>query len=308
MFQYKLYDISTAFYDVKYIHNSYLQVIYDTGIISFSIFMLVVLIGGVKLSKSKNINRNYLMLAYLTILVHSAMDFDLSFSIFLIILVMLVALGEIEVINNKKKKIRNQHNEKKVFVLSKYFYIALSTISIYLIFFEGSIVLGNYLMDYNSNAADKIFNFSNNISFERDYRGYFNRARVKKNIYDEGKDNKDLEEAISLLETSKKINPYDPMVIWNLSYIYEALGDTDKALKYGEEVVEREKFYPGAYIKQHDYLIKLYSESGDKKYEDKIRALEEYYYKNYNNINKRAKYMNNQLQENYDDIRNEDLD
>ena len=76
--------------------------------------MLVVLIGGVKLSKSKNINRNYLMLAYLTILVHSAMDFDLSFSIFLIILVMLVALGEIEVINNKKKKI-SQHNEKFFF-------------------------------------------------------------------------------------------------------------------------------------------------------------------------------------------------
>lgn len=37
MFQYKLFENATAFYDVKYIHNSYLQVVYDTGVICFII-------------------------------------------------------------------------------------------------------------------------------------------------------------------------------------------------------------------------------------------------------------------------------
>jgi len=68
--------------------------------------------------------------------------------------------------------------------------------------FEASIVIGNYLIDDNLNLADNIFKFSNNISFNRDYRGYFNRAQIKKNIYDKSKDNKYLEDAINLLARS----------------------------------------------------------------------------------------------------------
>ena len=90
--------------------------------------------------------------------------------------------------------------------------------------------------------------------------------------------------------------------------MHELLDEDEKALDYGQEVLERERFYPEAYIKQHDYLMNLYSKTGDEKYETKVKELEEYYYKNYNELNKRAKYMNNQLQENYDDIRSENLD
>ncbi|MDU2155629.1 C39 family peptidase, partial [Clostridium sp.] len=125
---------------------------------------------------------------------------------------------------------------------------------------------------------------------------------------DKSNDDKYLKEGISLLEISKEINLYDPMVTWNLSYMHELLDEDEKALDYGQEVLERERFYPEAYIKQHDYLMNLYSKTGDEKYETKVKELEEYYYKNYNELNKRAKYMNNQLQENYDDIRSENLD
>lgn len=316
MFQYKLYEDSTAFYDVKYIHNSILQLAYDTGIINAIIFIGVIIYGLIILLKSKNKDKNYMVLAYISILLHSLLDFDLSFSTFPIILMMLVTLGEIKQEDKsleKKTKKNEVHKELEVeiknkFKINKYIYIILCAISIYFIIFEATIVLGRYLMDINNNLADNTFSFSNSISFKRDYRGYFDRAQVKKSIYDATKDDKNLREGISLLETSKEINPYDPMIVWNLSYIYEALGEHDKALEYGQEVLERERFYPQAYIKHHDYLMKLYSEISDKKYEDKINELEEYYYKNYKELSKRAKYMNNQLQEDYDDIRSNSLD
>lgn len=320
MFQYKLFDNATAFYDVKYIHNSYLQVAYDAGIINLIIFITVILIGLFKLIKSNNIYKNYLILAYLTILLHSLLDFDLSFSTFPVILVMLVVLGNVEVLDNKKIKNSKEINitkeinkSKEINIyegvnLSKYLYIGISVISIYLIIFETSIVMGNYLIDYNSNWAYKIFSFSNSISFNRDYRGYFNGAQAKKNLYDKTNDEDYLKEGIKLLEISEKINPYDPMVAWNLSYLHEELGHNLEALKYAEKVLERERFYPGVYIKLYDYLMKLYGETGDRNTEYKLKYLETIYYINYEELNKRAKYMNNQLQENIDDIRSKNLD
>ncbi|MDU5105825.1 O-antigen ligase family protein [Clostridium sp.] len=308
MFQYKLFDNATAFYDVKYIHNSYLQVAYDTGIINLIIFLAVILIGLFKLIKSKNEDKNYLILAYLTILLHSVLDFDLSFSTFPIILAMLVVLGDIEVLDKKKSKESKEINKNEGINLSKYLYIGMSALSIYFIIFESSIVIGNYLIDVNTNLADKIFSFSNSISFNRDYRGYFNGAQAKKNLYDKTNDENYLKEGIKLLETSKKINPYDPMVEWNLSYLHESLGQNAAALKYAENVVDRERFYPGAYIKLYDYLMKLYGETGDRNTEYKLKNLEITYHVNYEELNKRAKYMNNQLQENIDDIRSKNID
>lgn len=314
MFQYKLFDNATAFYDVKYIHNSYLQIAYDTGIINLIIFIVVILIGVYKLFKSKNESKNYLILAYLTVLLHSVLDFDLSFSTFPIILMMIVALGEIDLLEKKKSKIKNkieineEDNKNKVISISKYLYIVISVVSIYFIIFESSIVLGNYLIDVNTNLSDKIYSFSNNISLQMDYRGYFNRAQAKKNLYDQSKDKNYLKEGIDLLEISKKINPYDPMVEWNLSYVHETLGHNLEAIKYAENVVKRERFYPGAYIKLYDYLMKLYGETGDRNTEYKLKNLEITYHVNYEELNKRAKYMNNQLQENIDDIRSKNID
>ncbi len=323
MFQYKQFDNATAFYDVKYIHSSYLQVGYDTGIINLIIFLAVILIGLYKIFKSNNVDKNYLILAYLTILLHSILDFDLSFSTFPVILVMLVVLGDIEVLDKKKRKVPKETNKKafkesnKAFkernknegiILSNYLYMGIAAISIYFVIYESSIVLGNYIIDVNANLADKIFSFSNSISFKRDYRGYFNRAQAKKNIYDETKDENYINEGIDLLETSKKINPYDPMVEWNLSYLHESLGNNLEAIKYAENVVERERFYPGAYIRLYDYLMKLYGETGDRNTEYKLKKLEITYYVNYEELNKRAKYMNNQLKENFDDIRSENID
>ncbi|WP_322382363.1 hypothetical protein, partial [Clostridium perfringens] len=136
------------------------------------IFIAVIIIGLVIIFKSKGKNRNYLLLAYITIMIHSALDFDFSFSTMTILLMFLVVLCENDI---------NQGSIK----IHKGLYIDLATISNYFILYEVSIVLGKYLIDVNSNLSDKILGFSNSISLKRDYRGYFYKAQVKKNQYDE---------------------------------------------------------------------------------------------------------------------------
>ena len=306
MFQYKLYSDATAFYDVKYIHNSFLQVAYDTGIINFIIFIGIIILGLISVIKSKMKYKDYLILAYVSILGHSLLDFDLSFSIFLIILVFSKALIELEHGYKKNKEIIvNIHSRIAAKNLCYVFIVCLST---YLIIYESTILLGKYTLDVNSKLAVNILNVANKISFNKDYRGYFYKADALRNIYSENEEKNYLEEAIYTLEVAKNINKYNPMVIWNLSYLYEEIGDNEKALEYGEELLERERFYPGVYIKQHDYLMRLYGETGDIKYEKQIKELEDFYYKSYSELNKKSKYMNNQLQENYDNIRSEKID
>lgn len=310
-FQYKSYNDASAFYDVKYIHNSFLQVLYDNGMINFILFMLIIIIGIISIIKSKVKYKNYLALAYISILGHSLLDFDLSFTTLIILIVFLIVLSE-ENTNNKKDKIliKTKENQKIIIKLEKILYSLILIFILYLGIVEGGLILGKLFLNRNDNLASSILKNVNKISFNKDYRGYFYRADALRNIYnEESSGNKEyLEEAIDELKISREINSYDPRVLWNISYLYEKIGDSQNALKYGQEVLEVERFYPGAYIKQYDYLMKLYGETEDKKYENQIKELEDLYYKNYKEINKKAIYMNNQLQENYDDIRSSRID
>lgn len=317
MFQYKLYQDASAFYDVKYIHNSFLQVIYDNGIINFVIFMTIIVIGLISVIKSKANYKNYLILAYISIMIHSLLDFDLSFAIFLILIAILIILGDRDYKDELKDKKEDKHNEKiiqsvtrkeeikTIIRIRRILYSIILIVVLYLGVFEGGILLGRELLSGNNKVAANVLKNINKLSLNKDYRGYFYRADALRNIYNENKDEnrKSLEEAINSLEISKEINIYDPRVTWNLSYLYEEMGDREKALKYGEQVVKSERFYPGVYIKQYDYLMSLYEETEDIEYLKSIEELEGFYYKNYKELNKRAKYMNEQLQENYDNIR-----
>lgn len=356
MFQYKQYEAASAFYDVKYIHNSFLQIFYDTGIINFIIFMIIIIIGFIAIIKSTAKFKDYLLLSYISILLHSILDFDLSFTIFLILLVFLKVLSEKNYkkefnrnnLNlNKEKGKSNNKNEiskeknnidyvlNKKTTIKKASYIIILLLIIYLSTFEVTLQIGKEILDKNNNLASNLLNTANKISFNKDYRGYFYRADVLRNINKENQDagneinnienNKYLNEAIESLEIAKNINPYDPRVSWNIAYLYEEIGDSEKALTYWEEVLEKEKFYTEAYIKKYDCLIKLATrnsgndsevdikENKDEvneniKYKKQLDELEKLYYENYRELNKRAKYMKNQLQENYEDIRNENVD
>ncbi|NKF06663.1 O-antigen ligase family protein [Clostridium gasigenes] len=291
MFQYKLYDNASAFYDVKYIHNSILQTSYDIGVIGGILFLLIFIYGFFILYKSDNRNRMFLLSAYISIFLHSLMDFDFSYSTFGILWVMIILLG------SKGEKINLHNYIKKI-------YSVLLIIVIYLGMFEGTLVIGgNFTVNNNIEMANRFYNIGERISLERDYRASFKKAEGYKLLYDKNGNENSLKDSLEELKNSQDINLYDPRILWNMAYIHEKLGDTNKSMDIRNELLEIERFYPEAYIVQHDYLIKLYAETKNEKYIEMIEALEDYYYKNVKELNPKAKYMKNQLKESYDDIR-----
>ncbi|MGV2686039.1 hypothetical protein GNF82_17120, partial [Clostridium perfringens] len=159
------------------------------------------------------------------------------------------------------------NEDNKEIINRRIAYIPVIALATFLLLYEGTLLLGEKAMKYNLNSfAENCFNVANKISFQLDYRGYYNEAQLYKNLYDEDKNEDSLLESLDLLKTCEKINKDDPRILWNISYIYEKLGDADNTEKYMELVLEKEKYYKDAYIRYQDYLIKAYGKTNDNKY------------------------------------------
>ena len=280
-FQYKSYEGATAFYDVKYVHNSLLQVTFDMGVIGGLLFLIIIIIGFKLMLKQ---NKNILSITlYASIVIHSLLDFDMSYSTFGILLVMIVTL------NSKEEEILDLKFKNLVT-------IPMAIILVYLGVFEGSIALGKSLLVNNkTQASNSAFTMANNISFDLDYRGYFNEAQGYKKLYDENNDEGYLNEALDLLTKSNKINKDDPRILWNITYIYMKLDNEEKVLEYMEELLTRERYNKEVYSLYYDYFNEKKELKKEEKYSiilDIIKAKQEDSLKK---LNAKSVYMNNQL-------------
>ena len=282
MFQYKQYGDSTAYYDVKYIHNSVLQIGYDIGIIGAIVFIALLIIGIVVIIKGTN--KRLLVYGYITIFLHSLIDFDFAYSTIGLLFVMLVLLSE-----NGDKYI--------YFKISKVILVILLFVVTYLTMFEGSLAIAKiFSINNNSSIAIRFYNISDKIRvIGSDHRGYYGKAEVYKKIYDDTNDISKLEESLSLLMKAEKINEYDPRVTWNLAYIYINIGDDKNAIKYMDKMIEQYRFYNGAYDMYCEYLKRRYIDTGNLEYKNIQNRVEKYKDVNLKKLNFKSKYMNNQL-------------
>lgn len=287
MFQYKLYDNASAFYDVKYIHNSILQTSYDIGVIGGVVFLSIIIYGLFIIYKGNKENKIFLLGAYISIFIHSLMDFDFAYSIFYILLVIIVVLGSDG----------EQINLEKVI---KIIYILILIPAIYLAIFEFTLSVGKVaFINNNSNLAEEFYSIGRTLALQKDSRPTFNLGEAYKNLYDITGDEGYIENSLEMLGEAKNINPYNPMILWNMAYIYEKLGEVEETIEIRNKVIEKEKFYIEAYNVEYNYLKFLYDKTYDNKYKDMIKKLEESYNKNLKKINPKAKYMKNQLKENF---------
>ena len=206
------------FYDVKYIHNSILQTSYDIGVIGGILFLSIFIYGFFILYKSIiEIECFYYQRIY-TIFLHSLMDFDFSYSTFGILWVMIILLG------SKGEKINLHNYIKKI-------YSVLLIIVIYLGMFERTLVIGeNFTVNNNIEMANTFYNIGERISLERDYRTSFKKAEGYKLLYDKNGNENSLKDSLEELKNSQDINSYDPRILWNMAYIHEKLGDTNKSM------------------------------------------------------------------------------
>lgn len=294
MFQYKLYDNASAFYDVKYIHNSFLQVAYDIGVPGFIAFIFFFVVGIIIITKDrKNINNKYMLLAYITIFIHGALDFDFSYSTFGIFAILFIVLS------NPSGKVKNISLKLKAPSLTFILVCATYLLSVESIYIVGNILQNNGQIEF----SNTLYEFQDKITLSRDYRGSFRKAQGYKFYYDNNNSQEELKKALEELEEAKGINNYDPRVLWNMSYICEKLGNEEDALDLKKQVIKAERFNPEVYVMCEDYLKDRYNATKREEYMDMIEDLKSYYYENLKLINPRSIYMKNQMTNKFENIR-----
>lgn len=82
-YSYKIYELQTGMYQTKFIHNDYLQMALDIGIIPLIVF-IIFLIKSIFSKKNTTLNKSILI----TIMLHMFLEFDLQFMIIFYILIM----------------------------------------------------------------------------------------------------------------------------------------------------------------------------------------------------------------------------
>lgn len=334
MFKYKSYYTASAFYDVKYLHNSILQVAYDNGLIVCMLFIVLIIYSFVNILKNKHKNTLLFAGLYISIFVHSLMDFDFSFSTFSILFVFIIVLNnklsefeqlEVEVQShsqsNKKSNysltknklntkfstnittntnidfnvgfvnsytLNNKSNIFNIF-LNRVLLICILLFSIYLTLFEGSISLGKvFATNNNYKQSNSFYSFASKISCGLDGQSYFYSAENFKELGD-------LNSSLEYLNKASTIYPFDPMIKWNMAYIYEELGNDSKVIELRNELLNIEKYNNELYSVYRQYLNKKYIETNDESYVNLLNLVDLQYKEAQKTINKRAKYIKNQI-------------
>lgn len=299
-FEYMQYGEQSAFYDVKYIHNSMLQIGYDLGILGMIIFLCIAIYGAYILYNIKGDSRKYFLPIYLSIFFHSILDFDFSYPTIFIIFVMLIGLargGEKETNYFKSStKVKNEKYAKNLNtkVISGMISVVI-VFSVYLISVNFiNLIAGSLESSGKLQSALSLYRVEERFTIKNP-KIYGAIAQVYNNMYENSKDDEVLKICIENLKKAESINPYNPIILGNLAFSYEKLGDEKQAISYYEEFIAKEKYYHEIYVMYKDFLDKRYNLTKHSFYKDKAEELKKIYKQNQSTLNHRAKYMKDQM-------------
>lgn len=105
--QYNYEEIQSYQYSTTEVHNFALQLFIENGIIGFSLLVIIILYVIIKILKEKKINE--IDFAFIILILHSIVDFDLSFYVIMVIWILLFTLStqNNRTVNNKTKNTVN---------------------------------------------------------------------------------------------------------------------------------------------------------------------------------------------------------
>jgi hypothetical protein len=98
-FETKLMQVQDSFYETKYVHNHYLQVLLETGVVGLIAYLAMLCYAAFLLLRSRRrVDENAddaipLFASLLLIVLHTAIDFELSFEWFLVVFYILLAIA-----------------------------------------------------------------------------------------------------------------------------------------------------------------------------------------------------------------------
>jgi O-antigen ligase len=282
-YEYSQYLYKSAFYESKYIHNIFLQNLYDFGVIGALLFLAFVLYGGYTIAVSSHKYKKGLLAIYIAVMIHGMWNFDIVFPIVFVFISIIVAFcsgtREIVVMNRLVRPLA-----LVVFL----FFILLAV-------HEGTIRVADMsIRKEKPLMAQTLITLQRHMNIP-DERVYFIQAAVEKWKYDQSHQLSFLHLAKENLEKAQTLNEVDPRIKWNLAYILTENKEFAKAEKLWNEVLKREGKNKEAYKMYVQFLNKAYARDKEEK-NKKIEELKKIHDMNRKSLHPKAQFLSNQLQ------------
>ncbi|WP_052113070.1 tetratricopeptide repeat protein [Clostridium novyi] len=184
------------------------------------------------------------------------------------------------------------YKEMKDKHLSNIIKLIITVLSVYLICCNLLIFIGGIYEDNREFYVGKIFyKINERLTFGKNAETYGLLAEVSNG-----------EERINMLYKAEKLNPYDPRIKLNIAFSNENNNDFYDADKYYEKVLKIERFNKEVYAKYYLFLKKAHNVTKDKTFLHKQYKLKELYNQSLKRLNNRAKYIKNQMPQNFNEV------
>lgn len=234
-YMYNQGSFQTGYYDVRYVHNSFGQVLYDMGFIGLIAFILLLIGGIILIIKGNNKNKYVYLSLYLTIYLHSLLDFDFAYIVTFLFLAMIIAFT---VNDSYILKINTKAINIPLAILG--IYIGLSTTFLY---------LGN--KNYNTKNYDKAIKYANIFEAITIKDNLGKEIKLKSHI---GENNlEEIKNDINNLQNNMGKNKIFAVNL-NIARGYRALNDMENASIYYEKTIELQKYSLYYYEEYANYV------------------------------------------------------
>lgn len=289
----KQYIYQSADYGIKYVHNGFLQIMIDFGIIFFIGFIIIIVYSIVKLYRERKL-KSFELLIIMMIFIHSMIDFSMSF--IYVNMILFLCMGILH--NYELNNIEIDNSGKSAAVNNIFRGISVFIGIVILIFLPGQVVYNisiNYADSGNVLAAYNLLS-SWKFDIKRTARYYEKLSVWEYELYSKDGDKRYLYNILSHINLCLSINPED-------ARIYEIKGEIcylTKDYKGAEENLQISKKLRKFYLHTYDELNQCYYtmytdgkinktqyDENTEKLKNEIRNLKNY-------INPKAVYMKNQ--------------
>ncbi|GFP74193.1 O-antigen ligase family protein [Clostridium fungisolvens] len=290
------YYFQSAYYSVKYVHNSILQIAFDIGIFAVIPFLYLIFYVVIKICKNfndKNKAINVLNLSILLIIFfHSLLDFDFSFSsIFALYMLPFSVLLD----SNKEFYLR----KKSIVSAICGMFIFLSVI----LYNEGTLKLGKYMI--NSSNYETGRSIISTVLL-RDSRYYQLMSDSYRDQYSEIHDPDMLKKMEDNLGAAIRYDGEDLNLKWNMAYVKGKQGKYEDAISIWNNIISVEKYNPKVYKTYYNYLTDL-EENSSKSFTKQIERIKQKHDEAYLSLNPRSKYVRHQLKKSFNETLEMDI-
>lgn len=293
-YTFKQYIYQSANYAIKYVHNGFLQIVIDFGVLFFIGFIIFIFYSIIRIYKIKKLRYAELLIIVM-ILVHSMIDFSMSFVYINVLLFLCIgSLNNYELNNvtadNIKKNIAANSISGAILVL-----IGLSI----LLFLPGQIIYNTAINYANSGNELTGYKLLSSWKFDiiRTARYYEKLSVYGYDLYSNNKDKTYLNDSLEHINQCLAVNPEDARIYEIKAEICYSVKDYKSTVDNLQLSKKYRKFYPNLYdeLSQCYYTMYNMGKLNKVEYEEALIKIknERKTLKRY--INTKAVYMKEQL-------------